>query len=166
MIYLEYRKSLNRTGCQSFGLGRLRHRPVARCFPPTTMKTGIHKRQLWSYIFLWRQEGELLRGYRKVTSTYVNSTRIFAFFHCAAFCRLKWLGWRRVSFLYMIISPYAHKTFWMDIGLRYRAAIRLFRRPSNHFPRVKTHVAYVRETCYPPARFSNFVKDFLAGAHH
>ena len=34
------------------------------------------------------------------------------------------------------------------------------------FPRVKTPAAYVRVRCYPPARFSNFVKDFLAGAYH
>ena len=33
------------------------------------------------------------------------------------------------------------------------------------FPRVKTPAAYVRVRCYPPARFSNFVKDFLAGAY-
>ena len=45
-------------------------------------------------------------------------------------------------------------------------AIRLFRRPSNPFPRVKTPAAYVRVRCYTPARFSNFVKDFLAGAYH
>ena len=40
------------------------------------------------------------------------------------------------------------------------------RRPSNMFPRVKTPAAYVRVPCYPPARFSNFVKDFLAGAYY
>ena len=34
------------------------------------------------------------------------------------------------------------------------------------FPRVKTPAAYVRVPCYPPARFSNFVKDFLAGWYH
>jgi hypothetical protein len=44
--------------------------------------------------------------------------------------------------------------------------IRLFRRPSKPFPRVKTPAAYVRMLCYPPARFSNFVKDFLVGAYH
>ena len=41
---------------------------------------------------------------------------------------------------------------------------RLFRL-SNPFPRVKTPAAYVRVRCYPPARVSNFVKDFLAGAY-
>ena len=45
-------------------------------------------------------------------------------------------------------------------------SIRLFCRPSNPFPRVKTPAAYMRVRCYPPARFSNFVKDFLAGAYH
>ena len=34
------------------------------------------------------------------------------------------------------------------------------------FPRVKAPAAYVRVPCYPPARVSNFVKDFLAGAYH
>ena len=34
------------------------------------------------------------------------------------------------------------------------------------FPSVKTPAAYVRVPCYPPARVSNFVKDFLAGAYH
>ena len=34
------------------------------------------------------------------------------------------------------------------------------------FPRVKTPAAYVRVRCYTPARVSNFVKDFLAGAYH
>ena len=34
------------------------------------------------------------------------------------------------------------------------------------FPKVKTPAAYVRVQCYPPARFSYFVKDFLAGAYH
>ena len=33
------------------------------------------------------------------------------------------------------------------------------------FPKVKTPAAYVRVRCYPPARVSNFVKDFLAGAY-
>ena len=45
-------------------------------------------------------------------------------------------------------------------------SIRLFRRPSNPFPRVKTPAAYVCVRCYTPARVSNFVKDFLAGAYH
>ena len=41
------------------------------------------------------------------------------------------------------------------------------RRSSKPFPsRVKTPAAYVRVRCYTPARFSNFVKDFLAGAYH
>ena len=41
------------------------------------------------------------------------------------------------------------------------------RRSSKPFPsRVKTPAAYVRVRCYPPARVSNFVKDFLAGAYH
>ena len=44
-------------------------------------------------------------------------------------------------------------------------SIRLFC-PSNHFPRVKTPAAYVCVRCYPPARVSNFVKDFLAGAYN
>ena len=34
------------------------------------------------------------------------------------------------------------------------------------FPRVKTPAAYVRVRCYTPARFSNFVKDFLAGTYY
>ena len=34
------------------------------------------------------------------------------------------------------------------------------------FPRVKAPAAYVRVPCYPPARVSNFVKDFLGGAYH
>ena len=42
----------------------------------------------------------------------------------------------------------------------------LFFRLSYPFPRVKRPAAYVRVRCYKPARFSNFVKDFLAGAHH
>ena len=45
-------------------------------------------------------------------------------------------------------------------------SIRLFRRPSKPFPRVKTPAAYVRVPCYPPGRVSNFEKDFLAGAYH
>jgi hypothetical protein len=45
-------------------------------------------------------------------------------------------------------------------------SIRLFCRPSNMFPRVKTPAAYVRVRCYPPARFSNFKKDFLEGWYH
>ena len=36
----------------------------------------------------------------------------------------------------------------------------------TYFPRVKTPAAYVRVRCYPPARVSNFKKDFLAGAYH
>ena len=34
------------------------------------------------------------------------------------------------------------------------AASRLFHRPSNMFPKVKTPAAYMRVQCYPPARFS------------
>ena len=45
-------------------------------------------------------------------------------------------------------------------------SIRLFRRPSKPFPRLKTPAAYVRVPCYTPARVSNFKKDFLAGAYY
>ena len=36
----------------------------------------------------------------------------------------------------------------------------------NIFPKVKTPAAYVHVRCYPPARFSKWLKDFLAGAYH
>ena len=51
------------------------------------------------------------------------------------------------------------------IGKKSQHSLRIFR-PSNPFPRVKTPAAYVRVRCYTPARFSNFVKDFLAGPYH
>ena len=61
-----------------------------------------------------------------------------------------------------MIPPYAHKTFWIldcdtEQQVDYSQVI------LN--PRVKTSAAYVRVRCYTPARVSNFVKDFLAGAY-
>ena len=68
------------------------------------------------------------------------------------------MTWLMASF-FSLYDFHAHKTFWI---LRYRAASRLFRRPSNPFPRVKTPAAYVRVRCYPPARFSNFCEGFFS----
>ena len=52
------------------------------------------------------------------------------------------------------------------IGEKESAFDKIIPPPSNPFPRVKTPAAYVRVRCYPPARFSNFLKDFLAGAYY